>query len=292
MNLLNWKQHRRYKGNLHLHTTNSDGRLSPAEAAAWYRRHGYDFVAFTDHNKLTTGNGLADGLLAITGSELAVDNTELGQTYHLVVLGLPSSITYAEPRLMPVQAAIDDLNRRGALVILAHPYWSGLTVADMLPLQGILGIEIYNTSANRDLGKALATVHWDDVLVRGKRWWGVAVDDSHWIDDDAGGGWVMVEADVLAEDAILAALQAGRFYASTGPDINSLDFDGTTLMVTCSPVSVINVIGHTQYGEQWRAEPGKALTEASYRVQGKEKYLRVECIDAQGRTAWSNPIYL
>ena len=38
-----------YKGNLHMHTTVSDGTLSPEEAVARYRAAGYDFVALTDH---------------------------------------------------------------------------------------------------------------------------------------------------------------------------------------------------------------------------------------------------
>ena len=39
-----------YKGNLHTHTTQSDGRLSPQEAVRWYEQNGYDFVALTDHD--------------------------------------------------------------------------------------------------------------------------------------------------------------------------------------------------------------------------------------------------
>jgi len=39
-----------YKGNLHTHTTQSDGRLTPEEAIRWYEQNGYDFVALTDHD--------------------------------------------------------------------------------------------------------------------------------------------------------------------------------------------------------------------------------------------------
>ena len=37
------------KGNLHSHTTCSDGRLSPQQRADAYAAHGYDFLAITDH---------------------------------------------------------------------------------------------------------------------------------------------------------------------------------------------------------------------------------------------------
>ena len=38
-----------YKGNLHTHSTNSDGRLSPEEVIRLYREEDYDFLALTDH---------------------------------------------------------------------------------------------------------------------------------------------------------------------------------------------------------------------------------------------------
>ncbi len=38
-----------FKGNLHMHTTLSDGRVSPSEAIERYRKNGYDFIAITDH---------------------------------------------------------------------------------------------------------------------------------------------------------------------------------------------------------------------------------------------------
>lgn len=284
---------RRFKGNLHLHTTGSDGSLTPAQAADWYRQRGYDFIAFTDHNVVTSANGSAAGdFLIMSGAELGVDSTELGETFHLVALGISASPHYDKPRATPVQLVVDELNLLGATVILAHPYWSGLTTADMMPVQGIVGVEVFNTSSDRDLGKALAAVQWDDVLARGKRWWGLATDDVHWREDDAGGGWVVVEAGELSQAAILSALREGCFYSSSGPDIYDLALDDGTVTVRCSPVKTINFVGQTQNGGQRRAEAGATISEATYHLRGKEKYLRVECVDAEGRTAWSNPFYL
>src|SRR6185369_12966014 len=47
-----------YKGNLHTHTLNSDGDSTPLEVATWYREHGYQFLAVSDHNYLTDPAGL------------------------------------------------------------------------------------------------------------------------------------------------------------------------------------------------------------------------------------------
>ena len=38
-----------YKGNLHTHSTNSDGRKTPEEIVQIYKDHGYQFLAFTEH---------------------------------------------------------------------------------------------------------------------------------------------------------------------------------------------------------------------------------------------------
>lgn len=42
-----------YKGNLHSHTTNSDGKLSPEDAVALFRAFGYHFLCFSEHDRYT-----------------------------------------------------------------------------------------------------------------------------------------------------------------------------------------------------------------------------------------------
>src|SRR5439155_3201423 len=44
-----------YKGNLHTHTLWSDGDGFPEMAADWYKSHGYEFLALSDHNLLSIG---------------------------------------------------------------------------------------------------------------------------------------------------------------------------------------------------------------------------------------------
>ena len=39
-----------WKGNLHTHSLWSDGNDFPESIAAWYREHGWHFLAFTEHN--------------------------------------------------------------------------------------------------------------------------------------------------------------------------------------------------------------------------------------------------
>ena len=55
-----------FKGNLHTHTNRSDGRLSPEESVALYREHGYDFMALTDHWKLSGNAVHENGMLLLS----------------------------------------------------------------------------------------------------------------------------------------------------------------------------------------------------------------------------------
>lgn len=43
------------KGNMHTHSYWSDGNTYPEEVAKWYRDHGYQFLAITDHNLIQKG---------------------------------------------------------------------------------------------------------------------------------------------------------------------------------------------------------------------------------------------
>ncbi len=62
-----------WKGNLHTHSLWSDGDEFPEVIVDWYRSHGYDFVALSDHNTLAAGErwidaaGSAGGMGALDG---------------------------------------------------------------------------------------------------------------------------------------------------------------------------------------------------------------------------------
>ncbi len=94
------------------------------------------------------------------------------------------------PEKVPVQEVIDILQDQQGIVFLGHPYWSGLTLHDILPLKGILGIEVFNTCCLRGIGKGVSAIHWDDLLAHRKNLYGFAVDDSH-LQEDIVHGWII-----------------------------------------------------------------------------------------------------
>lgn len=280
-----------FKGNVHTHTNQSDGLFTPQQAAAWYHRRGYDFVAITDHWVLTPGttSQFGDDFIAITGTELH------GSTYHMLALGL-SDLPDRELADSP-QAITDAVLSRGGLPFFAHTYWTGQTSADIAPIQGIMGLEVFNSVCEKIDGLGYAQVHWDELLARGLRLTGLAVDDVHWRHEAEGQGFIMVRADSLGERSILDAIRNGRFYASTGPKIDALRIvqvgDGQAgLRVHCSPCSTITFYSSGPRGHRFEAPKGETLDTAVYPLNIEQVYMRVECRDASGGTAWSNPVFV
>lgn len=287
-----------WRGNLHTHSDRSDGGLPPDRISRLYQDAGYDFVAITDHFRGEYGFPLTDTralrtatFTTLLGAELHAPRTEFSAEWHIVAVGLPLGFP------PPDRAESGpELARRartaGAFIGMAHPAASLLTLADAESLDAAHAVEVYNAlSAWEDRG---GSWHLCDLLLgRGHRLGVYAADDAHFQPQDPPGcvAWVQVRAESLDPAALLAALKAGHYYSSTGPEIHTIDVRDGSITVRCSPVSRVLVTGSVP-GKQVRA--GHALTECSLPLDmfQASAYVRVTVVDARGERAWSNPIWL
>jgi hypothetical protein len=277
-----------YRGNLHTHSTNSDGDKSVEDAVGWYRDHGYHFMSLTDHRMVSDTSALASaGFLTIPGVEMHGPDPWTGVRYHLVGLGALSFRESSED--WSLQEAIDRVNQDSGVAILGHPYWLGQSAADMRELHGFVGMEVYNSVCQRDRAKGFSSVHWDDYCNACGLTWGFATDDTHWRHDEAGGGWVMVRTADFSVSGLLAALRAGGFYATMGPEFHDVRLTDGKLVVRCSPVRRISVMAARWNGKSFNAPAGETLDRIEHQLGGDERYVRVEIEDATGRQAWTNP---
>ena len=120
-----------------------------------------------------------------------------------------------------------------------HPNFGyGVALEDMVALKGERFFEVYN-------GHPMVHNMGDSVHISTEEMWdlinisyladnkpimyGLATDDSHhyhkkgstW--SNAGRGWVMVHSDTLSAKSLVNAMEAGRFYASTGVKLQRLE---------------------------------------------------------------------
>lgn len=296
-----------FKGNLHSHSAYGDGQSTREEVIDWYQSRGYHFLALTEHRIPSAAQSVTEEFILLSGVEMDGIDPRVG-IYHLIGLGFEQTLDLSvyegnppeKETTLAMQEMIQLLRAAGALVFLAHPYWSGEMSKDLLDMEGCFGLEIWNGACEVWDCKGLSTVHWDDLLAAGRRLWGVAADDCHWWPgrSDAGLGWVWVKAEQLTQKAILNALELGHFYASGGPEIHDLRWEEEGITVRCSPAVAVDFIGNGPFCRRVVAPPGDTITEAQYRPRERSRdsektlrYVRVACQDTQCRWAWSNPIF-
>jgi len=280
----------RLRANLHGHTTGSDGRLAPQAYVDWYAERGYDAVAITDHNVLTDSSTLdARGMALIPGAEVTASGTEFGGQYHLVALGpLPHPLP-AVTTAGPESARL--LTAAGAVVIIAHPHWSGLTGADVLAVDAAAGVEVWNGGTVLDSEKGVALAVWDEVLRRDRRGFGFATDDAHFRFPDGGLGWVVLHAAERSVDAALKALRQGWFYCSAGPELTVAKVDGRSVTVACSPCAAVYCLGFAGRNQYRLGDGVTPLEGAEFTLRGDEPWVRIQVTDLKGRSAWTQPYW-
>lgn len=293
-----------YRGNLHTHSTQSDGVLSPEEVCRRYQAEGYDFIALTDHFVGLFDYPITDTtafhnerFTTIPGAELHTGSMENGHLWHIVAAGLPSDFTPPNaPHFRPVKgsepaASIAQRARdAGAFVAIAHPHWSGMTEADARTITAAHAVEIYNHGCvvDNDRGEGFLTL--EHLLNSGRKLNLIATDDAHFNTPDFFGGWVMVKATQNTPNALLTALKNGEFYSSTGPQIHDIRFTDEGIEVDCSAAATIIVQGK---GTSMATLHGQTMTTAQLSLErlASSPWVRVTVIDRAGKRAWSNPVW-
>lgn len=203
-----------YVGNLHAHTTLSDGTQPHAVLAAAAIRAGLDFLVVTDHNLrpddvegIYHRPGLADGsaLLLLAGEEVN-DRQLVPERNHLLVYGAGRSMA-AHAQGQPAQVLLDAVHEAGGCAFIAHPTdravpwigeesyrWEDWTV------EGYAGLELWNTMSSLkevlpDPARGLLAVNnparafvgpdpdtvalWDGLLRQGRRVSVIGNADAH-----------------------------------------------------------------------------------------------------------------
>lgn len=288
-----------YKANLHMHTTISDGRMTPEETKTEFMKRGYSIVAFTDHEVIVPHPELNDeNFLAITSFEMATnlpsqnDEFEFVKACHLNFYAKEADNVefpgynagniwqehtrryvsealkkYSYRRVYSVDCFNDIIrmaNESGFFVCYNHPVWSLQDYSDYIDYKGLWGVECLNYGC-AIAGYPDTMQPIDDLLRKNQRVFPVASDDAHSL-RDCFGGFCMIKAEKLEYSSIIGALLRGDFYASGGPEIRELYLEDGILTVRASDAARIMLTTDCRYAGVRQCDG--AITEATFDLNG------------------------
>lgn len=311
-----------YKGNMHCHSTLSDGTFTPEELKKMYKEKGYSFLAITDHEHVNNNSYLDDEeFITITSAEYAIKEFPKESTLvnmnmkvcHLNIYAKKQDNDYSvcynsvldhyskgdrresikkdetDYERIYGKDGINDLvkriNEAGFFVAYNHPRWSLENYRDYGGYEGLWGVEIFNTSCNRGGIYEYNINVLDDFLRDGKRVFATSGDDNHnGRIDDSFGTFVMVNTESLSYDNIISGLLKGEFYTSTGPLIEELFVENDEVTIKCSPAERIALSTKGRRVGVAFDENGN-LTEAKFSIRESDEYFRIDVIDKCGKRA-------
>ncbi len=244
-----------------------------------------------------------------------------------------------------VDAVLDQRERTGQPMFphINHPNFGwAVTAEDLIALQGERFFEVYNghplVQNEGDSLRPSTERMWDIILaqrlVQGEEvLYGVAVDDAHNYHEmssraaNPGRGWVMVRAEALTPEALIAAMEAGDFYGTSGVTLSEIQHDETTFRLEIEPevgITYLTQFIGTERGFDASSEPlslngdeaaavthrysddiGVVLAEVegvspSYTFSGNELYVRAKVISSKPKVnpyqegelevAWVQPV--
>ncbi len=207
---------------LHVHTTFSDGKGTPAGMVLRGRELGLDVLAVTDHGSyegsqaaIEAAGKLGLGLLCLPGEEVSAPD------WHLLSLGADGPVGPVSAGYPGLREALDTIHGLGGRAYLAHPFWTAdrrhhlppQNLDRLLDEGGFDGIELIGDVDWEDNLRSLA--RYGDERVRGRFWPILGNSDAHGPLHTFGGAWTLVWAGAASQEGVLQAVAEGYSVACT-----------------------------------------------------------------------------
>ena len=298
-----------YKLNLHSHSTLTDGHFTPEELKEIYQKEGYHGVAFTDHRVCTPHPELTDSsFVALTGMEADFNyRDESGytrKTVHINTIAREENTSFSLPS-MPldyevINQTVDELRQKNCIVTVNHPVFSDMSCEDLLKIRGMDGVEVYNSIGTMFNNYSDDSAFYEYFLRAGGKAFPVGGDDCHLRFQDGSPfveyfqGFTVVKARKLTYDSLIASIDEGALFASTGPMFHNLWLEGDLLHVECSPVCGVFVHGKYLAYKAAEIEQTDCLTRVTIDISGLRAispYIWVQLRDTKGKKAWAKPYW-
>ncbi len=244
-----------------------ESKLTPARVAELQQLFGDDWVVFKDEAK----NKMRLKTLAELRAHFekpgeftliqAEEMTTHGGNPHINALNLREVVrgksAKDQEKATLIQYYLDNIKAQSEkykVPMITHVnhinFADRITTEEMMQVKGLYFFEVYNghpsvhSWGQAEKGIPSGERHWDTILSMKLRrdpsylLYGVATDDGHEYFDyrvgksNPGRGWLMVRSEALEANALVAAMQRGDFYGSTGVTLKDIRASGTSLGIT------------------------------------------------------------
>lgn len=296
------------KGNLHTHTTVSDGDAPPREVCRYYADHGYHFLAISDHMARVDPSEFSDIPILLIPAEEMQNTAEEDPHAPLHIngfgLGKTLSTSPSQTKAGAIQNCVDEIVNSGGIAQINHPnFYYAFDHRVISQINNCRLLEIYNGHPlvyNRgDENHIAVEAMWDILLSQGLTFYGTAVDDTHHIKGEFSAnranplrGWVYVRTAELTVSNIIAALQRGDFYASTGVELRELRYEGSTIHLAIHQDEAMGYLTEYISNNGRLLHSTKALSSSFELPQDKSyTYIRARITAHSGATAWTQPLF-
>ncbi len=275
-----------FRGNTHTHAQLSDTNNTNdvPMIAGWYEEAGYDFLCLSEHNDHVLKKKIfCHDEAAKPPKFIMICGNELSETRHHTALGINRFIGEEKS----LQDGVTNTLAAGGVPILNHPQDPVVTASAFIATTGLNHLEIVN--GNRPEDTPATEKLWDNVLSapNGRIIYAVASDDNHYKKANVGRGWIMVKASALTQADIVESIRKGYFYATTGVILNDYQVAKNTITVDAQNGDNILFIGKN--GSILKTVSG---SKATYQIQGNEHYIRIKITNADGKMAWTQPVFV
>ncbi|MCC7263546.1 MAG: CehA/McbA family metallohydrolase [Candidatus Latescibacteria bacterium] len=281
------------RGNHHGHSTVSDGSLAPLDLVRAYEAAGYQYLALSEHDCL-----LDTAPLQPATAMCLLPAVEVTSCFNQTLMHLGADRALPARQLTPRQI-MEEVQASGGLFVFDHPNWKSrpdYATDELLDtMEGLRGMEIYCGVIERIAGQARATDRWDRLLSKGWRVFGHGTDDQHEpVDHFVAWNcaqWPAGEAPTAS--GIIAALGAGRFYASTGVALSRVGLaeEGRAVVVESDADEIHWVKRDGVIFKKVKGGSDYLLLE-EVGDPGQALYVRAECLGRGNAMAFTQPFWI
>ncbi|MDQ2086581.1 dockerin type I domain-containing protein [Herbivorax sp. ANBcel31] len=273
-----WHDFNQYKANFHTHTTESDGENSPKEMIEYYYRIGYDILAITDHDFISTSwdrndrnpddylttERLNEINIGFGRNSRGMKNVPFANEQSMNINHLNTFWTkYNNSCDATLKDNIANCEKTGGISHINHPINDNANkyINLFLKYPSCVGIEMLNYR-HGNMDSFINT--WDTILsatMPERPVWGFSNDDSHCL-DEIGFNFNMMIMPENTEENIRFSMENGTFYTVTlyvqnrhnkspnakgsFPTIKNIEVD--------SEMNSITITGENYHTIQWIAD--------------------------------------